>query len=79
MPMWSDEALSCFPLDEDENMERLKSIVNWDEPSHVEFYWLRYMSLKAHEMAGLGRQSHNDFFMQIQMMKEKHMAINGNK
>jgi hypothetical protein len=25
IPMWSDEALSCFPLDEDETMERLKS------------------------------------------------------
>lgn len=36
--------------------------VNCDEPSRVDFYWLRYMSLKAHEMAGLGLQSHNDFY-----------------
>lgn len=69
--MWSEEALSCFPLDEDEDTERLKSVVDWDDPSHVDFYMFRYISLKAHEMAGLGRQSHNDFFMQIQMLQEK--------
>lgn len=78
-PMWSDEALTCFPLDEAENAERLKSLVDWKDPSIVDSYSLQYILLKVHEMAGLGRQHNDDFFMQLQMIHEKNKDNNDKK
>lgn len=68
---WSNEALACFPLFAEENRARFKSIVKWEDPSLVDWHWIRYIHFKLGDRAGLDRQNSYDFFTQLEILRQK--------
>lgn len=76
-PRWSNDALACFPLDTDENIERLTVIGKWKNREELEYLQMRTISRQVDEMCGQDRETMNDYIKKLEEeLKQKKNAEN---